>query len=109
LYQLGGRPSTDQARPQALHRELRTRGVGVGKQARLECGVGPRVRYDPCAAQRADVPFEDAHQRIDGITRDQTFFDEQRFDRLGAQRRVRRRLRIVVAIGHVRSSSTGSR
>ena len=77
----------------ALEAELGDGGGAVVEQPRLVLRVGPRLGDDLGAVHRADGGLVGADERLDRLRVDQPALDEQRLQRLGAQRPGRCRAR----------------
>ncbi len=83
----------------ALHpaiAELSDGGVGVGEQALFISGVGPGASYHAGTIARADLVLVGVNQCVQRSTVDQSFFDEERFEGLDAEGKVRRNGLVIV-------------
>ena len=82
--------------------DLSNRGPGIRQEARFICGVHPRARDHTGAVARTNFVFEGIDDCVERGGIDKSLFDEQRFQRLDAQGRVRRnhlmvvRMRVIV-------------
>ena len=81
--------------------ELRDRGSRIGQQALLVGGIDPGPCYHPRAVARADLVLVGIDQRIERRRIDQPFFDQQRFERLDSQGKVRRNRLVSVIVAMV--------
>jgi hypothetical protein len=73
--------------------------IGIHQQALLVSGVGPRAGHYLRAVTRTNLVFVRVNQGIERCPVDQSLLNEQRFQRLHSQGRVRRNYLMSMAVG----------
>jgi hypothetical protein len=81
--------------------EFRDRRTGVPEQPLLVRGIDPGAGDDARAVARPDLGFERVDDPVERLSIDEPLFDEQRLERLDAQRRVGRNHLVFVILVRV--------
>ena len=79
--------------------KLCDRVIGVRQQTLLVCWIAPGLRDHAGAVARSDLVLERVDERVERVAIHQSFFDQQGFERLHAQRQVRRDCLVLLTLG----------